>query len=554
VANLLQNLQALGRTKLMMLTGAGAGVLLLVAMLALGSAGPPLGTLYAGLDDAEAGRILTQLQAMKVDYRVSETGGGILVPADQVARTRMLLAQQGLPSNGGQGYELFDDQGALGLTSFMQKLNKARALEGELARTIQTLAGVKSARVHLSLPDAAAFRRDANPPSASVVVHSQGGLGLDRAQALAVRHLVAAAVPGLRAGAVTVMDATGLVLAAEGEGTDGLALLKAEEMRASTEQRLAAAIEQMLVPRFGPGNVRVRVAAELDLGRETLREQLFDPDSRVIRSTQSVEERERSSEGDIDRPTTVEQNLPLEDVTQQSLARGSEMERAEETVNYEISSKLRERAQEAGAIQRLAVAVVVNGSYTTDAAGAQIYQPRTAEELQRIENLVRTAIAFDAARGDMVTVENLEFLRTPADPVPVGVAVAAPAWAAPEVMRLLQWLMVAVVAALVILLVLRPLLQRRAEPGPAAPPAADAAGPALADQSDPVAGQLTHESTAMAAGRDTSLEDELDELIELKSVDGGVSLAALQRLAGVVDEHPEESITVLRTWIYEGTH
>lgn len=548
MANLLQNLRALGQRRLMLLAAAGAGVLLAVALVAFGLSRAPMGVLYAGLDDAEAGRILTQLQSMKVPYQVSGTGGAILLPQDQIARTRMLLAQQGLPSAGGAGYELFDEQGALGLTSFMQRLNKARALEGELARTIQTLNGVKSARVHLSMPDGEAFAPGAAPAGASVVVRTVAG-GLDRSQALAIRHLVAAAVPRLQPGAVTVMDASGVVLAADGGATDGLALLHAEELRSATETRLARAIEEMLVPRFGPGNIRVRVAAEIDLGRETLREQTFDPNSRVLRSTQTVEERESSVDRDTDQPTTVEQNLPLEAADAQApQGSRSESSREEETANYEISSILRERAQDAGEIKRLAVAVVVNGSYVPGADGKGVYQPRSAEELARIEHLVRTAIGFDDRRGDMVAVENLQFLAEPEEPA--AAPATEPGLVGNDMVRLLQWLVLGVVAVLVILLVLRPLVMR-AKDAPAPAAAQAAAPPQLADATTPVAGQLTHEgSDLVPAGEDGS--QEVDDIVDLRSVEGGVSAAALRRLAGIVDEHPEESITVLRTWIYEG--
>ncbi|WP_225889992.1 flagellar basal-body MS-ring/collar protein FliF [Indioceanicola profundi] len=553
MANLLQTLRALGRQRLIILGVAAAAVLLAMALVAAGVSQPRMGLLYAGLDDAEAGRIVSQLQAMKVPHEVAASGT-IQVPEAQIARTRMMLAQQGLPSAGGAGYELFDDQGALGLTSFMQRLNRVRALEGELGRTIQTLNGVKSARVHLSLPDPEAFSPQTQPASASVVVRTAGA-GLDRGQALAVRHLVSAAVPGLASGAVTVMDTNGVVLAGDGQN-DGVALVRAEEMRVSVEQRMARSIEQMLMPMFGPGNVRVQVAAEVDLGRETLREQTFDPNSRVARSVQMVEERENSTDRTLDQPTTVEQNLPLEDVNNASATARSESQREEETTNFEISSKLRERVQDAGEIRRLAVAVVVNGSYATGADGQSTYTPRTAEELRQVENVVRTAIGFSDSRGDMVTVENLRFLAEPAPEMTADVA--APTGLGPDWARLLQWAVAGIVALILLALVLRPLLQRRTEA--AATPAQAADGtPQLTDaRAETDAPQLTHAggtalAAAGAAGEETTLERELEELIDLRSVDGGVSAAALKRLASIVDEHPEECITALRTWIYEGT-
>lgn len=565
MANLLQNLMALGPRRLALLGVTAAAVLLAMGLLAYTVSRPTMGVLYAGLDDAEAGRILGQLQTMGVPHEVSGDGGAIRVPAKQIARIRMQLAQQGLPSASGVGYELFDSQGALGLTSFMQHMNRLRAMEGELARTIQTLNGVKSARVHLSLPDGETFRPNAAPPSASVVVRTVGA-GLERSQAMAVRHLVAAAVPGLRPGAVTVMDAAGVVLAADGGATDGMALLRAEELRTATEQRLARAIEEILVPKFGPGNVRVRVAAQIDLGRETVREQTFDPNGRVERSVQSVEERENSSDRTSEQPTTVEQNLPLENVNS-AAATGSRSDTArnEETTNYEISSRVRERTQDAGEIRRLAVAVVVNGVYAPAANGASEYRPRSEAELKQVENVVRTAIGYDETRGDQVTVENLQFLPEPEVPA------AAVADTGDGLLRgALPWVVAGIAALLLAVMAVRPLLNRMM-PVPAAAGAAElaAAAPQLTADTPPVAGQIGHApapGTAVApapgmamaeAGDDDAsgrnLEDEMDQLIDLRSVEGGVSAAALRRLANMVDTHPEDSVNVLRGWIYEGT-
>ncbi len=537
----------------MLLGAVAVAVLAAMGLLAYGVSRPEMGTLYAGLDDAEAGRILTQLQTMKVPAQVGPDGASIQVPADQVARTRMLLAQQGLPSAGGAGYELFDSQGALGLTSFMQRLNRLRAAEGELARTIQTLSGVKSARVHLSVPDPETPAGRQAATTASVVVRTVSG-GLDRAGALSIRHLVASAVPGLRPGMVTVMDGNGVLLAADGE-EGGLAALKAEEMRAATEQRLARAVEEMLAPRFGVGNVRVRVAAEIDLGRETLREQTFDPNSRVERSTQTVEEREDSTDRDTERPTTVEQNLPLEDVNAAAATARSQRDRAEETTNYELSSKLRERVQDAGEIKRLAVAVVVNGSYVTGPDGQQAYQPRSEAELRQVANLVRTGIGFSESRGDQVTVENLQFIAAAEEgstaPVLAAEGGVLPSW--------LPWAVGAVAASILAGVLLRPLLQR---PAPAEAPAVAAATgtpiPQIGADGSAAPAQIAHggggeQAPALpGAVAEPSLEQAMEELIDLRSVEGGVSAAALKKLASIVDLHPEESITVLRGWIYEG--
>ncbi|WP_026869943.1 flagellar basal-body MS-ring/collar protein FliF [Inquilinus limosus] len=528
---LLDNLKALGPRRLAILGGVGLLVLAAIGWLAWEASRPKMAILYSGIAPAEAGQIVSQLEAMGITVGTSFDGSTIQVPAPDVARARMALAEKGLPSASGVGYELFDADNGLGLTSFMQQMNRLRAMEGELGRTIATLSGVESARVHLVLPEREAFARTAPTPTAAVVVRMRGGFGLDRQQARAIRHLVAAAVPNLKPADVTLLDAAGEVLLTEGD--DGPGQPSSEGLKASLETRLAKAVEDLLVPRFGRGNVRVTVAADLDMSHEVVRTERFDPDGQVPRSTQTVEERQSSSDGTGDLPTTVQQNLPDAQIPGAPQPPGSnttsQSQRTEETVNYEISAERREKVREAGELRRLSVAVLVNGRREPDADGTSRYVPRSQEELDAVTALVRTAVGASQDRGDVVTVQNLEF----ADLMPAGADEDSGFFAGPWaglLGTLVQWLAVLGIAALVVLYLLRPLLERLTAPPPA---------PA----EPPLASAETAEPTATA-------EAAADEGSPFR-LDFGDREEAIRALADAFEDYPDEAAAILRSLIRE---
>lgn len=556
MGSLVDNLRTLGRARLAVLAVVGIGIVAAVAAMAFLLSRPHMTTLYSGLDPAEAGRVVKAVEGIGIPVSAAHDGTSVQVPQADVARVRMLLAEQGLPSAGGVGYELFDSDKPLGITSFMQKMNRLRAMEGELARTIETLAGVEAARVHLVLPDREAFSRDAPTPTASVVMRMRGG-GFDRRQALAVRHLVSAAVAGLKPAAVTVLDANGDVLLAEDDGTVS-AVARADGLRAATEARLARAVEQMLTARLGSGNVRVQVAADLETKREVVRSQTFDPSSQVVRSTQTVEEQERSTDTETEPPTTVAQNLPQNEVEARTdNSRSSETTREEQTVNYEISSVQRESVVEPGDIRRLSVAVLVNGTWATADDGSRVYEERSPEELERLANLVRSAVGFDGERGDTVTVEAMQFV----DPMLLGEPQSAAQTIldtlSRNVMTLIQWIVLLIVMVLAILLGLRPLIQRVfPKPEPAAEMALElpmAAAQPVAALAPPAgeAGAVSPEAEGQALAPAVGIEETMDQLIELRAVEGRVRASSIRRLGDIVEEYPEEAINILRSWLYE---
>ncbi|MFL7903987.1 flagellar basal-body MS-ring/collar protein FliF [Azospirillum argentinense] len=563
MTGLIDNLRTLGRTRLLVLAGTGVGIVLAVATMAVLLSRPHMTPLYTGLEPAEAGRIVKAVEAMGVPVSAAFDGTAVQVPEAEVPRLRMLLAEKGLPSRGGIGYELFDTDKPLGITSFMQRMNRLRAMEGELARTIETLSGIEAARVHIVLPDREEFSRAAPTPTASIVVRMRGRAPLERRQALSIRHLVSAAVPNLKPSAVTVLDASGEVLLTEEDG-DARSSAKVDGLRAGHETRISRAIEQMLVARLGQGNVRVQVAVDVETKREVVRSQSFDPNSQVVRSTQTVQEQDRSLDSTGEPPVTAEQNLPQREVRAQSQNNrsSSDSKRQEETVNYEISNIARETVIEPGDIRRVSVAVLVNGTWVTAQDGTRSYEARAPEELQRITELVRSAMGFSEARGDRVTVDNLEFVNLAPElgaREPMAEIVDT---LSRNVMTLIQWVILLVLCGLLIVLGLRPLI-RRVFPAPE-PVAAEAAAPALAAGAampqltgpamggDPAmqAAQLTDAGDPATAAL-PGIEETMDQLIELRTVEGRVRASSIRRLGDIVDQYPDEAIDILRSWLYE---
>lgn len=539
------NLRALGAVRLAMLGGIGLAVLVAVALVAGVGLRPQMTTIYSGLDPAEAGRVVAEIEGMGIPVSVGFDGSVVSAPAADVARIRMALAEKGLPAAGGIGYELFDGENGLGLTSFMQRMNRLRAMEGELSRTVQTLSGVAAARVHLVLPDREAFSSTAPTPTASVVVRMRGAAPLERSRAHAIRHLVSSSVPGLSPTAVTVLDASGEVLLSEDSGSMGEATSGGS--RASFEARMVRNVEKMLAARLGPGNVRVQVSAEMDLRREVTRSRRFDPDGRVIRSTQTVEERQKSTDGEADMPTTVEQNLPEAALLSGTTGAGnsSSSERTEETVNYEISTVESEVVREPGELKRMSVAVLVNEAPVTDANGEVTWQARTPEELEAIGNLVRSAVGYDEGRGDVVAVESLRFVD-----LALSTEFPEPSFGdmiSQNLGTILKWTVLAVLAGMLILFVLRPLVGRVAAAGePEVVAGAQASGTAAAGATDSSSQEAAENGEGAEAGEAGSAGGSQPITIPSRGDED-----VLAQMRSAVDAAPDEALAAVRAWLRE---
>jgi flagellar M-ring protein FliF len=466
-----------------------------------------------------------------------------MVPRDKVARLRMKLAEGGLPKGGGIGYEIFDKSDALGATSFVQNINKLRALEGELARTIGALDRVKSARVHLVMPEKPLFARDKIEPSASIVLKVRGGL--ESQQVRAIRHLVASAVQGMKAERVSVIDETGRLLA-DGAAADGGMSAGGDERQLNLERRLRDQVEQLVSSVVGVGRARVQLTADFDFNRITQTSDKFDPEGRVLRSSQSREESAQTNdtkEGQV----TVGNELPNAAGNANGAQARDQSKKSEETLNYEISRFTKTEVIEGGRVNRLSIAVLVDGTYNKNEKGESIYQPRTTEEIDRIAALVRSSVGFDQRRGDQVEVVNLRF----AD----GQNIAAPeltGWQAmlqfskEDIMRGVELMVMGLLGIIVLMLVVRPLVRRMITPE-------EPAAAKLTDTTSTLPPELRAALDAVNPDDIKAMPNHTSKMIDMAQVQGQVHAESVRKVGALADQNPQETISIIRQWLHEGT-
>jgi len=557
LGSLLQTFQKLGPVRLAIIGAALIAILVFFIFVATRLTSPSLGLLYGDLDVKDSAQVVSKLEAMGVPYEIRGNGSTIMVPQDQVARLRLTMAEGGIPHGASIGFEVFDKPEGLGTTNFVQGINEMRALEGELERTIGSISIVESARVHLVLPKRELFSRDRQDPSASIVLKVRGNTTLTKGQVAAIQNLVATAVSGLRPNHISIIDQNGNLLA---RGTDdpNEALggsSTAEEQRVAYENRLSRSVEEMLDRSIGYGHVRVDVNADMDFDRVTTNQESFDPDGQVVRSTQTSNEASQDTDAG-DQAVSVQTNLPDGQQTQGGAGSGTKSKKthSEETTNYEISKKTTSMVREAGVVRRLSVAVMVDGNYKLNDKGTHDYAARDPEELAQLTKLVQSAIGYDQKRGDRVEVVNLRF-AAPADEVPEAPPIVLGLNKA-DLFRAAETLVLAIVAVLVILLVIRPLVTRALE---TARETALAQQRALAEQAMGGTAALAGPMGAMGAltGPDggtalAELEEE-ESMIDISQVEGRVRASSMKKIGEIVDKHPEEAVAIIRSWMYQAS-
>ncbi|WP_246736300.1 flagellar basal-body MS-ring/collar protein FliF [Enterovirga sp. DB1703] len=496
---------------------------------------PAMGVLFTDLAGGDTGSIIRDLDARGIRYETRDDGQTILVPRSDIAKIRMELAGKGLPSGGGVGYEIFDKGDAFSTTSFVQNINHLRALEGELARTIRTIGRVQSARVHLALPERRLFARDKEAARASIVLKLRGELAADQVQA--IRHLVASAVEGLTPENISIIDERGRLLANGSGGADALGTAATEEKRVALERRLRAQVEEIVAGVVGVGRSRVQVAAEFDFSRIESRLESFDPESRVVRSTQT--RGENASTANAENQVSVGNELPGARDAQPAAqpAPKDVSSKNEETINYEISRTTRTEIQQAGRLKRLSVAVLVDGVYGRGPGGETAYQPRGKEELERIAALVRTAVGFDGSRGDQVEVVNLPFAEGPQIAEGEKASLLA-SLLNPTKEDILHWVELGIISLLVLvvlLLVVRPMVKQIVAPAAAllAPP------PSLA---------LAGDGADLAALPQPGQAESYGKLA-INSLQNAEQVVRINDLA---EGNPKQAAAVLRSWMAQG--
>lgn len=546
--SLLESLKTLSPAKLATMAGTGIILLGFFIFLATRSATPNMAPLYSGLSMDDGAQIIKELESTGVPYQLQAGGSQILVPADDVLRLRMTMAQEGLPSNGNViGYEIFDRSDKLGTSSFVHNVNMLRALEGELARTIGSFRTVDNARVHLVLPKRELFTRERQQPSASVVLKMRGGNELTKQEVAAIRHLVASSVPELKPTQVTLVDDKGNLLARGGDEEEvGMAANMATEFRINYERSARDTIEKLLSNVVGAGRARAEVTADIDFDRVVTNRETFDPEGQVARSVQNSEETENSKERDMQDNVSVANQLPSAVPEQAMTGSESNRHKTDEVVNYEISKEVVNHIKESGSVKRLSVAVLVDGNYSTDEQGEQVYAPRSQEELGKIEALVRSAVGYDESRGDVIEVVNMQFSDRP----DVEVADGPLAWIKDELEGIIQTLVIGIVAILALLLIVRPIVNRiieiSAEAGRREEEEAEMeaqlalSGPDMAALTDQRGG---------AGGFGGFGDDE--EMVNIDRIQGKVRSATIKRVQDILLNHPDEAMSTLRGWINE---
>ena len=413
IERLWANLRGLGVRRLSTLALIGIAVFATTGLAGYYLSRPTMETLYSGLDRDDIAAIGAALREAGVPFDVNAESTVVLTPAGQAAAARMILAEKGLPRSGAVGNELYDKLGSLGLTSFMQDVTRLRALEGELARTIQMMRTVKAARVHIVLADEGSFRRERQPSSASVVIRTDGGD--DRTTGQAIRHLVASAVPGMKLEDVTVLNVDGTLLAYGADSVekspDNLLALEKE-----VSQQIRESVSRTLTPYLSSQNFQISVAARLNADKTQTNETIYNPDSRVERSVRVTKEQQSSQNAAGEQPAGVEANLPKPKPTGgESKQSNDQTQKREELTNYEVSSKSIQTTSAGFVVQNLSVAVLINRAALAASLGGKPSADAIAGQVHEIEQLVASAAGLNRERGDAVKISVVDFVDSSRD-------------------------------------------------------------------------------------------------------------------------------------------
>ena len=490
--------------------------------------------LYTDLDLEDAKQIVNQLEQNNVSYKLEKNGTQILVPSKDVNKMRIDTAELAMSSKGSNvGYEIFDNTDALGSTNFVQNVNLIRALEGELARTIRSMDNIKSARVHLVLPKREMFSKEEQMPSASVVIRTKEGV-LATHSVQSIQKLVSAAVPKLIAKNIAIVDGQGNLLTTDEDQEKMMLTANNDLLKTEQEKKLAQDIQSLLERTVGYGKVRAKVSMDINFDQEVTNEEIYDPDSQVVRSQASVTDDSTSSGNSV--PVSVSQNIPNgQEVTVDSNGL-TQSSRTEETVNYEISKTIRNKVKQSGTLNRLSVAVLVDGIYEKNADGEVVYRDRNAQEIEKITLLVKSAVGFDASRGDSVEVATMKFVGEE-DVLAEETEVLIFGFKKSEIIKMAEGLGVAIVAVLIILLVIRPLINN-----------------AFEGSSNMNEGKLisdTSEEENMLLSNFLNEEDSsAEDLININKIEGRVKVSSLKKLNELVGKDPETTVNIIRSWLY----
>ena len=544
--SLLEKLRGLGPVKLVLFVGLALALIIFTFSVSTRMGTVDMQPLYNDLDPVDANEIVARLEVANIPYRLEKEGKSLLVASGETGRVRILLAEAGLPRGGSSGYELFDKDEGLGTSSFKQNITKIRALEGELAKTIMSIAGIRNARVHLVLPERQLFSEEKQAPSASVFLRLASATTLSKSQVMAIQYLVASAVPELKTNAVSIIDNNGNLIAHAQENQEGAGDASTnEDMRSAYQTRLSSELKTLLESTLGVGKVRLQTNVDMDFDQVSTNTETFDPEKSAVRSSQTVTEDNQTT--NPTKTVSVENNLPENQGQQSENAAQDLSRRSEETLNYEVSKQITSKVRQSGVVRKLSVAVVVDGMYDTNDKGERTYKPRTPEELEKIATIVKSAVGYDEERGDKVEVINMQFIAFDDKGLDEKVSLLDQI-DVNNYVKIIETLVLSFIGLLVIFLVIRPLMQKVLESVP------EITGGETSDQLLAAAGitpALEGPGGKAIAGSRQDSADAAD-MINIDSIKGQIRTSSVKRVGEIIEQHPEEALNIIRGWIYEG--
>lgn len=528
--------------------------------------GTPMTPLLYGLSQDDSVKIQATLNQQGVEYKTLSGGSTIMVEEGQATRLRVQFAGEGIGTGSIVGYEIFDKTETLGSTNFVQNINRVRALEGELTRTIMSINSIESARVHLTIAKRELFQREKETAKATVVIRSRGGAP-DNNTVRAIQHIVANSVAGLSPSNVTIADETGGLLAS-GNNNGGLGGNSSiEEKIYSIEERTRQKVYEILSGVIPIGKARVQV--QVDVERDTITEEslTYDPDGQVVTvSTNDEDSQERTDSEGADKTVSVANSLPGANLNEAADVAGPQKvdksKKTHEQISYATSTTQTKKVIQPGEVKRLSVAVIVDGNYTQAADGTQTYQQRTDAELQQLTRLIEGAIGFSEERGDTIVVQSMEFAAVE---LPEGIEISdgMMGFSSAQLVEMLKTLIIGVIVLLLTLLVIRPLMKAALTPVSGGQLALAGAGGAPVDGDalalaggQPIAGQLSPPADATVVGpapppeiltpRNRGIKGHID----IAQIEGEVQASSLKQVGELVENHPDETVAIIRNWLH----
>ncbi len=551
-------IEKLGYARVASLVGIILASIVFFIFLMVRTTEPEMGLLFAQIDPSDGGKIIERLRSMNIPMQVKGDGNQIFVPVEHISKLRMELANDGLPAGGTIGYEVFDRTDVLGTTHALMDINFLRATEGELAKSIRTIQGVQSARVHLVMPKRELFSSEKTMPSASIVIKMKGTSRLSVNQVLSIQHLVASAVPSLALDKISIIDDKGTLLARGQESTDakGESGTGQHDVRQAYESRLARSLESLLEKTLGAGRARAEINADMDFDKVTLTSVEFNPDGQVARSIQNSSEGSNANEGSAADAVSVQNALPAENANATSANQSkNQATRSDENTAFEISNTTRTHIKESGTIKRLSIAVLIDGTYTKNSEGKETYAPRSAEEITQITDLVKTAAGFRDERGDTIKIVNMRFSE--AAELDDKTSVLTKLMNSIFKPKIIDLLLLLGAALFLYFIMIRPMILRiigeKNESTKSDSPYSNLTN---------LLGNAARESDGEGLGEnELDTDDEkpkyklksgsgLNDMINIETINGRMTDSSIGKISEIIEKHPEETIAILRNWMY----